>query len=69
MAKKKDPAAVSLGRKGGLARKKSMTAEELSDQGRNAVSARWDKATPERRAEVGKKLAQARAKKAGAKKK
>ncbi len=64
MATEKDPAAVSLGRRGGLARKRSLSPEELSEQARNAVAARWDKATPGNRADVGKKLAQARAKKA-----
>jgi len=39
----KNPAAVALGRKGGLARKKKLSKEELSDQGRKAVLARWQK--------------------------
>ena len=48
MAKKrKDPAAVALGRKGGLkggpARAQKLTAEELSEQGRKAAAARWTK--------------------------
>ncbi len=43
MAKKKDPAAVALGRKGGKKRAKNLTAEELSEQGRRAVQARWAK--------------------------
>jgi hypothetical protein len=66
MATEKDPAAVSLGRRGGFARKQSLTPEELSKQGRNAVAARWDKATPGKRADVGRKLAEARAKKRAA---
>jgi hypothetical protein len=41
----KDPAAVSLGRKGGLkggpARAKKMTAEERSQSARKAAQARW----------------------------
>jgi hypothetical protein len=41
MAKKKDPAAVKLGRKGGLARAKKLTKERQSEIGRNAVMARW----------------------------
>jgi len=43
----KDPAAVALGRKGGLkggkARAASMTAEERSEAARKAAKARWDK--------------------------
>jgi hypothetical protein len=44
MAKKKDPAAVALGKKGGKARAKKLTPEELSEQGRKAVAARWARA-------------------------
>ena len=51
MAKRKDPAAVSLGRRGGLAggrkggkaRMAMMTAEQRSELGRKAVMARWAK--------------------------
>jgi hypothetical protein len=47
MAKKKNPAAVALGRKGGLkggpARAKKMTADERSESARKAVNARWAK--------------------------
>lgn len=47
MAKKKNAAAVELGRKGGLkggkARAEKLSPEELSEQGRNAVQARWAK--------------------------
>lgn len=43
----KDPAAVALGRKGGLkggkARAAKMTPEERSEAGRKAAKARWDK--------------------------
>ena len=43
----KDPAAVSLGRRGGLkggkARAASMTTKERSDAARKAASARWAK--------------------------
>ena len=43
----KDPAAVALGRKGGLkggkARAATMTPEELSEAGRKAAKARWGK--------------------------
>ena len=47
MAKKnarKNPAAVSLGRKGGKKRAEILSAQELSEQGRKAVQARWAKA-------------------------
>jgi hypothetical protein len=47
MAKRKNPAAVALGRKGGKkggpARAASLTKEQLSESGRNAVMARWAK--------------------------
>ena len=43
----KDPAAVSLGRKGGLkggpARAKKLTKEQLSESARKAARARWSK--------------------------
>ncbi|HXT18056.1 MAG TPA: hypothetical protein VN706_20670 [Gemmatimonadaceae bacterium] len=45
--KRKDPAAVALGRKGGLkggkARAAKMTPEERSESARKAVMARWAK--------------------------
>jgi hypothetical protein len=45
--KKKNAAAVALGRKGaskgGLARAASMTAEERSESARQAVAARWER--------------------------
>ncbi|MFC1499234.1 hypothetical protein ACFLS1_12305 [Verrucomicrobiota bacterium] len=44
---KKNPAAVALGRLGGLkggpARAKKLTAEQRSEIGRKAAAARWDK--------------------------
>jgi general stress protein YciG len=46
---KKDPAAVSLGRKGGKARSKSRTAEELSEIGRKGAEARWGKPKKKRK--------------------
>jgi len=46
--KKKDPAAVALGRKGGKkggpARAAKLTAQQRSESARNAVQARWAKA-------------------------
>jgi hypothetical protein len=41
--KRKDPAAVALGRKGGRARLKTMTAEERTRIARLAANARWTK--------------------------
>jgi len=50
--RRKDPHAVALGRKGGrkggLARAAKLTPEQLSEQGRNAVLARWAKVKAER---------------------
>jgi hypothetical protein len=51
MAKKrKDPAAVKLGRRGGkastIARMKKMTPEQRSEIARNAVLARWKRKKP-----------------------
>jgi len=43
MGTKKNPHAVSLGRKGGKARAEKLSKEELSRQGRKAVMARWAK--------------------------
>ena len=42
--KRKDPAAVALGRKGGKARLKTMTPEERSELARQAAAKRWAKA-------------------------
>lgn len=44
MAKRKNPAAVALGRKGGKARMKTMTPEERSERARAAAKARYAKA-------------------------
>ncbi len=45
--RKKDPAAVSLGRRGGLiggpARAKKLTAEQRSESARKAAQARWNR--------------------------
>jgi hypothetical protein len=43
MKKKKNPAAVQLGRKGGLARKKNLTKEQLSEIGKAGAGKRWAK--------------------------
>jgi hypothetical protein len=39
----KNQAAVELGRRGGLARKRKLTSEELSAIGKRAAAARWGK--------------------------
>ena len=58
MAKRKNPAAVALGRrggkKGGQARAANMTPEERSESARKAVQARWERIKNQR----GKKAAQ-----------
>lgn len=49
--REKDPAAVALGRKGGLkgghARAANMTPEERSESARKAVQARWERVKKE----------------------
>jgi hypothetical protein len=42
--KRKNPAAVELGRKGGKARVAKMSKEELKEAARRAAQARWAKA-------------------------
>jgi hypothetical protein len=39
---KKNPAAQALGRRGGKARAASLSPEELSEQARKAIDARWE---------------------------
>jgi hypothetical protein len=43
MAKKKDPAAVHLGRKGGRASAQKLTEEQRKEKARKAAQARWSK--------------------------
>lgn len=43
MAKKKDPNAVALGRKGGRARMRGLTEEQLTALGKKGAAARWGK--------------------------
>jgi len=54
--KRKNPAAVALGRKGGLkggpARAKKLTKEQRSDSARKAVQARWAKVKAKKDAKV-----------------
>ena len=42
--KKKMPAAVALGRRGGLARAKKVSRRKLTEIGRKGAAARWRKA-------------------------
>jgi len=62
--KKKDPAAVALGRRGGLkggkARMAQLTPEERSTLARKAGIARTAKLTPKRRSELARKAVIAR---------
>jgi len=41
---RKDPAAVALGRRGGQARARNMTAQQRKEAARKAIQARWAKA-------------------------
>jgi hypothetical protein len=43
MPKKKNPAAVALGRKGGKKRMKAMTKKQRSELGKAAAEKRWSK--------------------------
>jgi hypothetical protein len=43
MAKRKNPAAVQLGRRGAKARMSKMTPEARSEVGKKAAAARWEK--------------------------
>lgn len=70
----KNRAAVVLGRKGGKARAKNLSAEELSTQGKKAAEERWKQHqdgndTPAKNAAAKKKAASAKkpAKKKGSK--
>ena len=44
MKQKKNPAAVALGRQGGLARAEKTAKQKLSEIGRKGAAARWKKA-------------------------
>jgi len=44
MAKRKNPAAVALGRRGAKARMSKMTHEQRSEVAKKAIAARWAKA-------------------------
>lgn len=64
MAKKKNPHAVALGRKGGkkggIVRAAMLTSEELSDIGKAGARARNDALSPRERIAIAKKAAKAR---------
>ena len=57
---KKNPAAVELGRLGGIARGKSLSAEELSDIGKKGARTRTKTLTAAQRSEIAKKAVAAR---------
>lgn len=59
-AKKKNPNAVALGRSGGKARAKSLSAAERSAIARKAGNARLKKITDEQRERIARQAAQAR---------
>lgn len=63
--KKKNPAAVALGKLGGTARAKSLTAVEREESARKAGKARLTTMTAKERSAVAKKAAAARWKKTG----
>jgi hypothetical protein len=44
----KDPNAAALGKKGGLARAKKLSAKELKDIGKKGAEARWGKKRPKK---------------------
>jgi len=48
MSKRKDPAAVKLGRKGGLKRMAMLTPQERTDLARRAALKRWRRAKAKR---------------------
>ena len=53
MSDKKNPAAVSLGRKGGKNSRKNLTEEQAAELGRKAALARWG--TPKKQPTKAKK--------------
>jgi hypothetical protein len=57
---KKNPAAQALGKLGGKARAKALSAEELSKIGRKGAQARQKNLTPAQRSEIASKAVQAR---------
>jgi hypothetical protein len=57
---KKNPAAVSLGRLGGLARAKSLPASKLSEIGQKGAAARTKALTAEQRKRIAQKAIQVR---------
>lgn len=60
MAKKKNAAAVALGKLGGKARARSLSAAERSESARKAGKSRITSLTDYERAEIAKKAARAR---------
>jgi hypothetical protein len=59
-AKKKDPNAVALGRKGGKARARNLTPAELSKIGKQAAEGRMTKLSSTKRSEIARQAVKAR---------
>ena len=57
---KKNPAAQALGKLGGKARAKALSAEELTEIGKKGAKARLKKLTAAQRSEIARKAVQAR---------
>jgi hypothetical protein len=60
MGKKKNPAAQALGKLGGRARAKALSANELSKIGKKGAEARRKSLTAAQRSQIAKKAVQAR---------
>jgi len=60
MAKKKNPAAQALGKLGGKARAKALSANELSQIGKKGAEARRKSLTAAQRSEIARKAVAAR---------
>jgi hypothetical protein len=61
--KKKNPAAVELGKRGGKALVERVGAEGMSERGKKGMAARWASATPEEKRAATAKARAARKKK------
>ncbi len=59
-AKRKDPNAMALGSKGGKARAKRLSAEELSAIGKKGAEARQQRVSASKREQIARKAAAAR---------
>jgi hypothetical protein len=59
-ARKKNPNAVALGSKGGMARAKSLSASQLSEIGKKGAKMRLSKLSATERSEIARKAVSAR---------